>query len=169
MAINATPGSPTADSYVDVTESDSYFFGSKATTWAALSISAKEALLKEATRLLDQFFDWSGDIELDSTQSLRWPRVGAYDADRRLIASNVVPKAVKQGTIEWAYQLNASGGFTVSSNSLDVIKVGPIRLDFKDGANESSFPKMVIDIVSSVGSLKSVSTSSVGQAKLVRT
>lgn len=169
MAINATPGDPTADSYVTVNEADTYFFGTRATTWGAQNTSAKEALLKEATRLLDRFFDWSGDLIQGTTQSLRWPREGAYDEDARLIDSTIIPKAVKEATIEWAYAIMSSGGFDVSTNSLDVVKVGPIRLEFKDGVDQSSFPKMVIDILSTVGSLKSVSMSGVGQAKLERT
>lgn len=169
MAINAIPGDSAADSYVTVNEADSYFFGSKKAIWDALQVSAKEALLKEATRLLDQFFDWSGDIELDSVQSLRWPRVGAYDVDNRLISNTTIPIAVKQGTIEWALYLQQNGTFDVSSNNLDVLRVGPIRLEFKNGTKDDSFPKFVVDLVSSVGSLKSVSTSSIGQPKLVRT
>lgn len=169
MAINATPGASDADSYVTVDEADSYFFGSKKATWIALETLAKEALLKEATRLLDQFFDWSGAIEPSSVQSLRWPRIGAYDADKRLIAKDVIPVSVKQGTIEWALQLQQNGGFDVSSNNLDVLRVGPIRLEFKEGTKDDSFPKFVVDLVSSVGSLKSVSTGGIGQPKLVRT
>lgn len=169
MAIIATPGAINADSYVTVEEANGYFFGSKKAAWDAIQTSDKEARLKEATRLLDQFFDWSGSINKDSQQSLRWPREGAYDQDKRLIPDDVVPTAVKQGAFEWALHLQQNGTFDVTTNDLDVLRVGPIRLEFKDGAKGDSFPKFVIDIVSSVGSLKSVSTAGVGQPKLVRT
>lgn len=169
MSLDSTPGGNLADSYVSVAEADVYFFGAKKALWDALDTSAKEPLLKEATRLLDQFFDWSGTIDPVSTQSLRWPRINAYDQDERLIPSTDIPKAVKYGTIEFALYLNTNSGFDPSVNNLQLVKIGPIRLDFKAGSNDNSFPKMVMDLVSSVGSFKSVSMSSIGQPRLVRT
>jgi hypothetical protein len=57
MALDATIGGSTANSYVTVNEADTFFSShyslTKASTWAALSTAQKESALKRATQILD--------------------------------------------------------------------------------------------------------------------
>lgn len=171
MSFDSTVGGASSNSYVSTAEADAYFalnLGKKATWNAVTDPSAKEALLQEATRLLDMYFDWNGRIATP-TQKLRWPRVGAYDADRRPVADDVIPDAIKIGTYEFAFYVLDNNGYSVDPNELNSLRVGPIRLDFSRSIRDESFPRSVKDAVVDFGSFKGTGAGGLQQVKLVRT
>jgi len=169
MSLDTTPGGSTADSYGSVSEADLYFsIGYKKTAWNLLSTPDKEALLKESTRLLDQFFEWEGSIKSDSVQSLRWPRSYVYDIDGRLVSDSIIPNQVKWATFELAYYVDESDGFDIEENVIDSIKVGPITAKFSNTVKDPSFPRIVTDLLIPLGSTTFVSSNQVKQVKLVR-
>ena len=169
MALTITPGAPDANSYVSVAEAAGYFSLSyNRTAWSEAGNSDKEKSLAEATRLLDLFVDWIGEIATD-TQALRWPRVGVVDMDGRIVSDLTVPQSIKNITCELAYNILVNSGFDVSENTVDKLRVGPISVDFDVQQKSNGFTKLVRDAISHWGSLNMPSSSGVGTAKLVRT
>jgi hypothetical protein len=137
MALDATPGGASADSYLTVEEADAYFAARlHATTWAAATLGQKEAALKWATRLFDAkitaqwtqealpadatirvlstlskdqecFVVWNGQATTD-TQALAWPRTGMLTKNGYPMADDVVPQQVKDAVCELATLLLVS-------------------------------------------------------------
>lgn len=170
MTLNVIPGDSSANSYVSQSESDSYFaVGYKKELWIGITNSDKENLLIESTRLLDQFFNWTGRMDVNSTQSLRWPRLEAYDIDQRLIGNKVIPAPIKYAVCELAYFLYSGDGFGIGENTLDKLKVGPITLDFSKTVKTPAFPKIVTDTIGVLGYCNSLGDNSVKIVNLVRT
>lgn len=169
MAITSTPGDAESNSYVSVSEADTYFsmsYGQNA--WGTLDLSVKETLLVQSTRLLDSVYLWSGLIDSSSTQALRWPRIGVYDMDRRAISSSIVPNQIKNATCEMAIYIYSNGGYNPDENVLDSMKVGPISMSFSDVVKAPNIPKIVQDIIQDLGTLNSVSGNGIRQVRLVR-
>lgn len=165
--IVATVGASNANSYVDLAFADAYFdarLGSS--TWTDQSDDdVKASALIQATMVLDSLYDWNGWLATD-TQALRWPRDGAlnydqafgpnsmYDFDNTLTAyfeNTVVPLQVKRAVCELAISLLDASGFTGEVNTLDTVRVGPIRVDFSKTTSERSLPNTVIGFLRHMG------------------
>lgn len=137
MALNATAGSASADSYVTLTEANAYFdarFGSDA--WTALATDAlKEKALKQATRHIDRFRFWG--TKGDAAQALQFPR-----GDPPVTATvAVVPQSVKDAQCEEALAVAANsttGGRPrrqlLQAEGVTGFAVGDMREEFGDGA-----------------------------------
>ena len=133
MALNAIPGDPTANSYTDVAYADAYFTDRMhAGDWFNLSVADKEASLIWATRLLDPEI-WYGIIA-STTQALSHPRTGLYDSNGRLLADDIVAKAIQDAACEYALLLSQSdiSGDTGLEN-YDGIKADVIDLRINQG------------------------------------
>ena len=173
MALDATLGGASANSYVTVAEADAYFatsFGR--TAWGSASAANKEIVLIESTRLLDLLVSWKGYVKSD-TQALRWPRTYVPNIDGRYLESyisdSIVPKDVKNAVFELAYSLLSNGGFQASENELAKVKVGPVSIDFSDTVKSNGLPKMVRDMIARWGEYTVVSSNSVHTVGLLRT
>lgn len=129
--INSAVGGPAANSYVSVEYADSFFAASVGNSAWPPQLQLKEAALIDATRILDSQFDWVGSIAQES-QSVRWPRIGVYDADNRLIASDAIPKSIMDATCHLAYYMIQNGGLNQSERDIKGVKIGPIDLKFSD-------------------------------------
>ena len=100
MALDATVGSTTANSYPTVLEGDAYFLNRyHISFWATLSDEDKEKLLITATSLLDWYVRWAG-VKFSDEQALAWPRTGVYTELGNEIPSTVIPMAVKTAVFE---------------------------------------------------------------------
>ena len=87
MALDATPGSPNATSYVTIVEGDQYFRDRlHAEQWFALDYTKKASALITATSMLDWYMKWEGSRST-TTQSLDWPRIGVIGEDEIPIPS----------------------------------------------------------------------------------
>ena len=173
MALDATLGGASANSYVTVAEADAYFatsFGR--TAWGSASAANKEIVLIESTRLLDLLVSWKGYVKSD-TQALRWPRTYVPNIDGRYLESyisdSIVPKDVKNAVFELAYSLLSNGGFQASENELAKVKVGPVSIDFSDTVKSNGLPKMVSDMIARWGEYTVASSNSVHTVGLLRT
>lgn len=170
MALDATLGGASANSYVTVAEADAYFatsFGR--TAWGSASAANKEIVLIESTRLLDLLVSWKGYVKSD-TQALRWPRTHVPNVDGRYNGvDTIVPKDVKNAVFELAYSLLSNGGFQASENELAKVKVGPVSIDFSDTVKSNGLPKMVRDMIARWGEYTVVSSNSVHTVGLLRT
>ncbi len=74
--------------------------GPTATAWAAKTADQKAQALITATLAIDAL-PFIGSIAT-TTQSLEWPRIGAYTATGRLFASDTLPARLVNATIETA-------------------------------------------------------------------
>jgi hypothetical protein len=100
-------GKSDAESYISVTDADSYHADRGNTSWAALSDADKEAALRRATDYMLQTYrqNWKGR-RTTSDQSLDWPR---YDVavDGFEVDSDWVPDAVARACAELALRASA--------------------------------------------------------------
>ena len=133
MAVIVEDGTGKADanSYASELEADTYITERGDPAWAAMQPSEKSAALIRATDYL-KAYAWKG-VRAVSTQALDWPRRYVYDSEGVLVASTVLPAAIKKACIELAHRA-AAGPLTVdpeydASGRLPtkiITKVGPI-------------------------------------------
>lgn len=179
LVVNSTPLDPANNSYASLAGSDEYVStripdAAVQTSWAALTAELKGAYLVNASRTLDDLCNWIGD-KYSRDQGLRWPRVNAY-VDGYLLDSTTFPKAVVEATVEMAvWSMTNSGDVSTSSNAqYDSIKVGPIAIDFNEGAGLPAnfyFPDIVAMLLRDYGGIQAPELPSgnmLKQAYLVR-
>ena len=101
MALTATVGSASADTYATLAEFVTY---AENVGWSLESTNAKnEQNLRRAAQWLDREFIWRG-TRVNSTQVLEWPRVlDFYPHGVLTISSTEIPQAVKDAQCEIAY------------------------------------------------------------------
>lgn len=166
MALNATPGSPLADSYATLAEGDAYFDAHLYSTgWTATLDPAQERALKTATRLLDSYFKWLG-IRTYSDQALGFPRIGLFRDTTIAVDSTTIPPEIRNATIEFAQWLIANNPYAENEivvQGITEIKVGSIQLKFKDvieGRVIPDFIKLLIPPEWYVGGIEDTSLNS---------
>jgi len=128
-------GLASAESYLSVSDADTYWSNRADTTWSAATEAAKEAALRKATEYLDATFRWVGVIS-SATQALGWPRSGAYDHEDRQL-DNRVPRLLENATAELAREaLSAELLVTVSRNDrASRVKAGSVEVEFEAGVS----------------------------------
>jgi hypothetical protein len=128
-------GLSTAESYLSVSDADTYWSNRSNTTWSAATTPAREAALRKATEYLDATFRWVGTIA-STTQALGWPRTGAYDHEARHLVDEV-PTLVENATAELALEaLSAELLVTVSRNDrASRVKAGSVEVEFEPGVS----------------------------------
>jgi hypothetical protein len=134
VALDATVGGPSSNSYLTVAEADAYFDTRLfSTVWTSATTQQKEAALIQATRTIDAkvtqpwtfenlpdgftirrvallgpdqkaFTVWNGE-PASSTQALAWPRTGMVDKLGNELADDVIPQGLKDAVCELALLL----------------------------------------------------------------
>ena len=181
MALDATVGTTTANSYVTLAEANAYFSSIlNKPLWTGLDL-VKEQSLIQATSELDIYFEWIGIIK-SVTQSLAWPRksfgfVGSeitnsdisigYQLDHNPLDGLTIPNSLKLAVYELAYVL-ISGGYELSESDVSEIKVGPIQIKFDSQLKEIGFPKKVIQILKRIGTILVSGPNSITNIRLIR-
>jgi hypothetical protein len=113
MALVATVGASTSNSYVTQAEATTYFANgmhAKNATWSALDSSSKDEFLIQATLMIDslRIKGQKNDTALTSgvpDQRLKFPRTDDVDD-----ATEYIPLDVKHATYEQAIHLATAGG-----------------------------------------------------------
>lgn len=147
----ADVGLDTANSYVTVAEADAYFSDSFGRPlWANATNDAKATLVVYASRLLDQYMEWAG-IKATDTQSMEWPRIGAYDRFGAVIPSDQIPKQVKYAAFELAYYVLENNGLSFADQTIDSVKVGSIQVEFTPKSTDAGIPKFIENLLSGLG------------------
>jgi hypothetical protein len=166
--IIATAGGATSNSYETLAEASTYFDERLPlpTPWIASGDTSIRALIM-ATRVLDamaqpyktfmpgegayfiQRKKWTG-APATTTQRLAWPRTGMYDSNGNLIASDVIPQALKDAESELAGQLIIAD--TTLDNDITVqgitsIKAGSVSLSFKEMIEQHVLPSAVLNLM----------------------
>ena len=119
MSINASIGTPTANSYANVASANTYFsaleeaelWTNMGSTGTVTKTARKENLLKQATREIDQTYRFQegklnlGDIGQTTFQNLDFPRTNNIDAN----SNEYIPDEIKSATYHQAYWIMQRG------------------------------------------------------------
>jgi hypothetical protein len=135
MAIDATPGGASADSFISLADADAYHSTDQIHTnvaWSALSTASKEAALKMATRIIDTMSFLGQRVSI--SQALSWPRQFAL-FDGIYLDATTVPDRVQWATAELANWLAVEDRAAPSAgNKLSRVAVGSIEVEFRQTA-----------------------------------
>lgn len=110
LVVETGSGSSTAESYISVADTDTYFSTMRgdsseyASDWTAATTAVKEACLRWATRLVDKYWVWDGE-KSTTTQKLRWPRSYVLDDEGDEIEGDEIPDDLKWSVAEQARAL----------------------------------------------------------------
>lgn len=109
------------DSYISLADAETYF-GDRlhSTNWSDKTDSIKEIALKHATRMLDDLFNWTGELT-DEDQVLDWPRTDVEDSEGRELDPDTIPVQIENATCEQALYLL---GAIDPTSEPDLIKQG---------------------------------------------
>jgi hypothetical protein len=126
-----------AESYLSVTEANSYHAAHGNSAWTGVD-TVKEAALRKATTYLDGVYGsrWPG-VKRTLEQALLWPRSYGYDREDYALADDAVPAPVQQATAELA--LRALSEELIADlergGRISRVKVGPIEEEYERGAS----------------------------------
>lgn len=151
MALNATVGSPDANSYVTVAEAASYFANrTHSEAWG--EFDGQSAALCTASQMLDWYVGWKG-VKTTSTQAMQWPRTDATRGDGTEIADDELPPELKVAVYELA--LSSLEEDRTADNPLagiDQVKAGTLMVKASvggvDSTAEEAIPEKVWKILS---------------------
>jgi len=155
MAIDASVGGVSANSYVTTVEADEYFEGRLSPEgYTSADAGIQERALRNATSVLDARISWLGDIKDQTTpQALAWPRVYDFNLttpEDILVLGQAIPQDLKNAQSEMALFLINSGEPS-DSNSLDSIKVGSLSIDFNEFKSSQLIPDTIWSMISYLG------------------
>lgn len=128
-------GLSTAESYASVAEADTYHSNIGNTSWASLTTTVKEQLLRKASNYMVQTYRmrWAG-VRKNDTQALDWPRYLVPRTDTEAVNayydSDSVPGEVKVACAELALKANS---FTLAPDTDRLTKrekVGQLEVEY---------------------------------------
>lgn len=137
MAIDATVGSSTANSYVTLEEADDYFADrAHSSEWE--ESSEQSQLLITASRMLDWYVTWKG-YRSSTTQSMQWPRTGVYRKDGSEVDPTIIPTDVKTAVFELALS-SIDDDRTADSDlaGIEEVQVSTLKIKADDGDYNST-------------------------------
>ena len=153
LVVEDGTGKSNADSYISVTDADTYFTAhGSPSAWTGLSSANKESALRYATITLDGNWDFWGTITFQ-TQALSWPRDGAEDGEGRAVGDQTVPSRVKDAVCELAL-LHTSSALNSNyerGNDIKGEQVGPIKTEYFDGASMEAQLPIITRILNGLG------------------
>lgn len=172
MALNATPKSPSANSYNTEAETTQILTEEWLNTsaWVAALTPAHEASLIMSTALMDFCFIYDGSPR-ELLQALRLPRAGLVDADGRTLDMETIPKLAKKACAVLANSLLASNrvaepallGLGIASASL-----GPISVTLDAKQVKALIPHEVVILLEPIAHLNPIASTGSCVVKLQR-
>lgn len=147
MALDATSGGSSANSYATNAEADAYFADRlHASAWTGASEADQDAALIMATRAVDSLC-FKGTAAA-ATQALQFPRTGLKLPTGYGTSSTVIPQLIKDAVFEYALiLLNAAADITPEKTQfeegLKELKAGPVTLKFRDDFDYKVVPESV--------------------------
>ena len=100
MALDATVGGENTNSYVTLSEANSYF-ADRAHSDLWENEDDQASALVTASQVIDWYVTWKG-VRVTGTQSMDWPRSGVYDKVGVLYPEDIIPPDVKIAVYEMA-------------------------------------------------------------------
>ncbi len=160
--IDSTVGGTDANSYISIADANAYHDTHPySSVWDGASTDEKCRALVTATRLLDTWYVWEGDVA-SSDQALLWPRDGVIGPNGYEEDSDAIPIRIQQGTAELARQLLTSdrtADSELETQGIQSLKAGSVALTFR-----SVVAKPIPDAVASLVSFYGVKQSATGGA-----
>lgn len=165
----ATAGATNANSYCTVAEGDAYHEAHLyASSWEAAETDQKTIALIWATRLLDETYEWKGEVT-SIDQALRWPRSWVLDRDgHKYLDHLTIPTFLKQATAELARLLIIKDRLQAlddAASGISAVSAGSVSVTFTKTDRQEAIPDSVYQIVAPYVEIK-LSGSHI--AKLVR-
>ena len=145
-------GLSNANSYANETDGDSYHDGhSYATDWTGATSGAIEAALVHATRLLDDYINYTGRATSD-TQALDFPRFDIKDESGFLIESTTIPQSLINATCELARWI-IGGDRTAEEGEMGFsqLSAGSLSMTVEASDRKAVIPDVVLKMISSFG------------------
>jgi hypothetical protein len=106
MALDATVGGTSANSYMTLAEANTYM-ADRLHIEAWDDLDDKNQALILASSMLDWYVPWEG-TKTATTQAMAWPRTSTTDADGEDIDTDIIPNLVKIATAELALSIAGS-------------------------------------------------------------
>ena len=146
--INATVKGENANSYVTLTEANSYFETvPDSTTWDNKTVDQKNRALIAATRWIDSFV-YYGD-RCDDGQALKFPR-NNYQVDGVELACSKIPNNIKYAQYELARALandtDAITGTTGKEGNISEAKLGDLAVKFSTSSQGVGSINNILDV-----------------------
>ena len=146
--INATIKSETANSYVTLTEANSYFETvPDSSTWTDKTADQKNRALISATRWIDTFV-YQGD-RCDENQALKFPRTN-YQVDRVELSCSTIPLNIKYAQYELARALandtDAMTGNLGTDGNFSEVKLGDIEVKYNTASQGTGSVNNILDV-----------------------
>lgn len=165
MALDATVGGITANSYITLIQANAYFADRAfATSWD--TFTEKEDMLVTASQMLDWYLKWKG-TKATSEQSMQWPRVEALRPDGTEILDTVIPPELLTAVCELALS-SLDGDRTIDSPlaGLEQVKVSSLMVKANKGDAESTKKETIPEKIRKI--LSDITTRSGGTVRLIR-
>ena len=146
--INATIKDANANSYVTLTEANTYFETvPDSSTWTNKTDDQKNRALISATRWIDSFV-YYGD-RCDDGQALKFPR-NNYQVDGVELACSTIPLNIKYAQYELARALandsEAMVGNTGTDGNIEEVKLGDIQVKYNTSSQGTGVVNNVLDV-----------------------
>ena len=146
--INATIKDANANSYVTLTEANSYFETvPDSTTWDNKTVDQKNRSLIAATRWIDSFV-YYGD-RCDDGQALKFPR-NNYQVDGVELACSKIPNNIKYAQYELARALandtDAITGTSGKEGNIEQAKLGDLEVKFNTDSQGTGSINNILDV-----------------------
>lgn len=151
LIVESGTGASDSESYISVADADTYFSNRGNATWAALTTTVKEQLLRKGTDYLVQVYrlKWKGS-RVSTEQALDWPRdyveredfQDVYLNDYFILsginyyANNIVPTEVKYACAEMAIKAAAGDLAPDLSRRTTREKVDVIEVEYSEYGTE---------------------------------
>lgn len=142
MALDATVGGASADTYGTLVEAEAYFTARGDTAWTG-DDADKEAALIKAAMYLDNVYRgrWKGQ-KATRDQALAWPRTWVIDVDGYSVPTAEIPAEIKNAQFQAA--LLFLSGTDLESAIERAVKsetIGELSVTYMDGAaSQAQYP-----------------------------
>ena len=146
--INATIKDANANSYVTLTEANTYFeTGPDSTTWDNKTVDQKNRSLISATRWIDSFV-YYGD-RCDDGQALKFPR-NNYQVDGVELSCSTIPNNIKYAQYELARAIandpDAMTGNLGTDGNFSEVKLGDIEVKYNTASQGTGSVNNILDV-----------------------
>jgi hypothetical protein len=134
-AIDATAGGPTANSYVSIADATAFHETQPyPEAWADADADQRCRALQTATRLLNRWWCWYGQVTSED-QALLWPRTGVTGPNGFEIPDDEIPTEIEEATAELARLLLVSDvreDNPLGALGIKRLKAGPVEIEARD-------------------------------------
>jgi len=133
MALDASVGGVSSNSYVTVVEADAYFLDRSHSDLWSVGLTNKASILITASRTLDWFIKFKG-YKASEAQAMQWPRETVIRADGTEVSSTIIPQELKVAVFELALSsIEEDPSLDNDLAGLARIQAGPLSLQTASG------------------------------------